>query len=501
MAQGIARVGTRAACGPPDASRCLLSLLGVSHSGNSLLCPAVSSFIQLLGQCLLSSGPALSMRAPRSGQNSAPWNTMQRKAKPPSLSEWMHKNGYGMDLVNQVFAGTCAAPTLAKLKKARKDARGPDGHLSRSQRVAILGTDDAAPGGARGGRKAGGKSDAKPRDMERKLKAAEARARAAEQRAKASPAPPIANGDTDAPMAPDDVGAWECDFCRGSHRRHSPACRLCARPRATSGTAAGAAEELRPRSAQQIAADRGRLQQLRGALAADGFGTEEIDKKLKALEREAAGPPQKLPHKRYEEARKAVTRAKELADSLEGKRDSLAQRLDELTTDAACVDRALQKAREQHADATKALEAAASALQPAAAASAPPLALDGVLKSLQAIQDALLKGSLDELIEDAQALYEEYLDGGPPPCGYADFDAWKTQHVAAMIEKEVSRSCRALRGAASSSGVPAAAQADDAYVPTQLGTQEIDASAVDAEVFGVIKGKGKGKSSERYEPS
>ncbi len=142
--------------------------------------------------------------------------------------------------------------------------------------------------------------------------------------------------------------------------------------------------------------------------------------------------------------------------------------------DAARVDWALIKAREQKSEATRALEAAAAALQPASAMSEPPLALEGVLKSL------LQKGTLNDLIDNAQAFYQEYLDSGIPKDGFVDFDAWKTQHVASMIEREVSVSCRALRRTTVSS----ASTTPTAAMPT-----------VPAE----LKGKDKGKDNS-YDP-
>ena len=108
---------------------------------------------------------------------------------------------------------------------------------------------------------------------------------------------------------------------------------------------------------------------------------------------------------------------------------------------------------------------------------------------------------MDKYIGDAPSLYQEYLNGGIPEGGHTDYDTWKTQHVASLIETEVLNSCRALRRMAPpTASTPA--RADD-YTPTQLGTQEPNASVANAEVAVLVKGIGKGskgKPSERYEP-
>ena len=455
----------------------------------------------------------LLMGAPRSGRNSEAWSTRKKREQPKPLSEWLHENGYAKTVVNQVFAGTCPAGLLSTLKRARKGARGLDGNLSRSQRSTIHGQQDTpardakASGKGKGKAREGPPSAADPKALaaekralaaERKAAAAERRAEAAERKAAAKEAPQHTALGDDQPM--DSAGeAWSCAYCGGAHRRTMPQCRLCSRAR--DGAAGGDACSPPARSPEAIAADRQRLQLLKTAMEADGLATEEIDKKLRALRREEEGPAPKLPHNQYEECRKAVARADALVSAMSDKRDSVGQRLDELMTDAACVDRALSKAREEQAEAAFALEKAAAALQPTCSAQGTPPALQTVLTSLQQIQDALQNGTVDKYIGDAPSLYQEYLNGGIPEGGHTDYDTWKTQHVASLIETEVLNSCRALRRMAPpTASTPA--RADD-YTPTQLGTQEPNASVADAEVAVLVKGMGKGskgKPSERYEP-
>ena len=134
------------------------------------------------------------------------------------------------------------------------------------------------------------------------------------------------------------------------------------------------------RTVEVIGADRDRLQRLRDAMAADGIDVEPVEKKLRALDREAEGPPKKLPHNQFEECRKASAKADAFVKALEEKLTSISQRLAELRSDEAAAERALAKAREQQSEAVKALDAAAAALRPATApeheaAVAPPWGL------------------------------------------------------------------------------------------------------------------------------
>ena len=71
------------------------------------------------------------------------WNVQKgKRAKRQgllSLSDWLEQNGYPMATVSTVFNGSYPAKKLEFLKRDRREANGPDGNLSRAQRLRILG--------------------------------------------------------------------------------------------------------------------------------------------------------------------------------------------------------------------------------------------------------------------------------------------------------------------------------------------------------------------------
>ena len=423
------------------------------------------------------------MGAPRSGRNSA-WSVQQKKTKPTSLSEWLHTNGYAKDLVNQVFAGSCPAPALAKLKRARRDARGPEGNLSRSQRTAIHGSGDAAPAGTHGGRKVDSKSDAKLRDMERKLKAAEARASAAEQRAKATSTPPAAAADAG------DAGAatsWACSCCGAAHRKHCAGCRICGTQRVIDADEDPDEQMTNGRTPEVIQADIVRMQSLRASTKSEGLDTEAIDKRLKALQMELTGPPKRLPHNQYEKCRKICNRTSTFLTQLIDKRSHIEGRLMELHADLDSVDRGLEKAQAAHEAAEKALNDAAAALQPEHASAEEPalapateaakvnvVALRDVMADLETIQHKLQTGGCAALIPEARQEFEDYLSGRNGDAGPLDFELWQQRRVAQLLQEEVLQRCQPLLS------VPAAGSAVAASSTSRPGAPARSASRVSA---------------------
>ena len=125
------------------------------------------------------------------------WNVQKgKRAKRVglSLSDWLEQNGYPKATVSSVFNGSFPAKKLEFLKKDRREASGPDGNLSRAQRLRILG--DA--GGAKPQPKKGAKPTAVGEEKAEQSAAALRRMKAqiaqltAQLAAKASPTTPTA---------------------------------------------------------------------------------------------------------------------------------------------------------------------------------------------------------------------------------------------------------------------------------------------------------------------
>ena len=122
----------------------------------------------------------------------------------------------------------------------------------------------------------------------------------------------------------------------------------------------------------------------------------EVDRRIKAVDREAAGPQQKLLHNRFDECREALKKADTQVQALEEKRASGQERLGELQADLDAASRGLAKAEAAQAAARHALEEAAAALltdaEKLAAATftqevAMPVRTEQVLDALKPLQE------------------------------------------------------------------------------------------------------------------
>ncbi len=234
------------------------------------------------------------------------------------------------------------------------------------------------------------------------------------------------------------------------------ACRICSLPRVASASGSPDGEAGRPaaRTPEMIEADRQRLLRLRQALEVDKLSVDDVDKRLKALEREAAGPATKLPHNWFEDCRKAAAKADACVAALEEKQTSVQRRLEELQADADAAERALAKAREQQAEAAKARDEAATALRPAVAQDAaeqraPPVEHSHadtlereIVAPLVELQRSLEEGGLDRAIANAEQLYQNYLDS---ECAAAEgYEVWKAKQVAQQLRVHVLSRCSEL---------------------------------------------------------
>lgn len=295
-------------------------------------------------------------------------------------------------------------------------------------------------------------AEQRAQEAERRAAAAERRTQAAERRTKAAAGDA---GAADATVAAASPGAaWTCLYCGGAHRKSGEACRIC-------GTACvidaeepddlmGAAQ----RSPEAIQADTTRLQCLKASLSIEGLSTEDLDKKIKCLEREAAGPPKKLPHNHFENCRKVANRAATFAQNLEEKRAHIESRLSELEVDLEAAHFGLVKAQSAQLAAEQALDEAAAALRraPDAEASDPRLqpaalnmeALRNVVTDLETIYDKLQAGGCAALIPSAQQEFEEYLSGRNGDAGSLDFELWQQRRVAEMLHQRVLLKCQAM---------------------------------------------------------
>ena len=94
---------------------------------------------------------------------------------------------------------------------------------------------------------------------------------------------------------------------------------------------------------EDISAERERLLAIKAALEQVKMDVTEVDRRIKALDREAAGPQQKLPHNRFDECRRALKKADAHVQALEEKRASCQERLGELQADLDAASRGLAK--------------------------------------------------------------------------------------------------------------------------------------------------------------
>ena len=194
----------------------------------------------------------------------------------------------------------------------------------------------------------------------------------------------------------------------------------------------GEGPQQQARAPDAIAADQARLRSLRESLVADELDTTSVDKKLKLLEKEAAGPPPrpgKLPHNHFEECRKASLRSEEFLQSVLEKRSLLLKRQAELQADIDAADKALCKARAAQSAAALALDAAAAALrttaEPEDASRTPTTAASdaraGVSTAVSQL-NLLLQGAANGAA-DGGAAYQQYLSGvsGGEPLPFVDW--------------------------------------------------------------------------------